>query len=81
MLSRYDCIHNSHIKLEGMEELFQLTRDFADCVVPQEFGIYQKDKLILGSTVCGALLEKIKTDLMSKTDMSYSLDHRLVRYL
>ena len=64
-----------------MEELFQLTRDFADCVVPQEFGIYQKDKRILGSTVCGALLEKIKTDLMSKTDMSYSLDHRLVRYL
>ena len=59
-----------------MEELFYLTRDFADCVVPQEFGIYQKDKRILGSTVCGALLGKIKTDLMSKADMSYHLDKR-----
>lgn len=71
---KFDCLHNSHVQVEGMQDLYYLTRDFADCVVPQEFGIYQRDKRILGSTVCGALLEKIRTDLI-KQDTGYMLDH------
>ena len=73
---KYDCLHNAHIRLDDLPELFYLTRDFADLVVPQEFGIYQKDKRILGSTVCGALLGKIRTDLTKQNDSTYRLDQR-----
>ena len=30
---RYDVLHNSHLKLNGMDELFHLSMAFADCVV------------------------------------------------
>lgn len=75
---KYDCIHNSHLKIVGIEELYYVTREFADCVVPQEFGIFRKDKRILGSTVCSALLEKLKNDL-TRNDMNFLLDQRFVK--
>jgi len=76
---RYDVLHNSHIKLEGMEELNRLSMNIADCVVPQEYGIDKTDKRIIGSKTCGVLLEKIKFDLTvamddSRMDMRYLLD-------
>ena len=76
---RYDVLHNSHIKLEGMEELYRLSMSIADCVVPQEYGIDKADKRIIGSKTCGVLLEKIKFDLTvamddSRMDMRYLLD-------
>ena len=74
---KYDCLHNYHVPVPEIQSLYYVTRDFADCVVPQEFGIHQKDKRILGSNVCAALLEKIRTDL-TKQDTIYKLDHRYV---
>lgn len=60
---RYDILHNSHLNLDGMNELFYLAMSFADCVVPQEYGIHEGDKRVIGSKLCNALLQKIKYDL------------------
>jgi inositol hexakisphosphate/diphosphoinositol-pentakisphosphate kinase len=49
---RYDVLHNSHIGLSGIEELLALARDFADVVVPQEYGITKEEKISIGSKMC-----------------------------
>jgi hypothetical protein len=77
---RYDCLHNHHLRLDGMEELFQLTQYFENAVVPQEYGVDHDEKRLIGSKMCGALLEKIKWDLQvvnsdQRHEMAYSLDH------
>lgn len=36
---RYDMLHNSHLGLRGMEELHDWAKFFADCIVPQEYGV------------------------------------------
>lgn len=76
---RYDILHNSHLPVDGMIELFELSMALADCVVPQEYGIHEADKRVIGSKLCGALLQKIKYDLMvaqsNFDDMHYQLDH------
>lgn len=76
---RYDVVHNSHVPLEGMNELYKLAMDFADCVVSLEFGVDREEKRNIGASVCGALLEKIKSDLSasqmrSEQDRGFLLD-------
>jgi hypothetical protein len=61
---RYDILHNSHLQLSGMEELYRLSSNFESVVVPQEYGIDREDKRYIGSKMCGALLDKIKSDLI-----------------
>ena len=50
---RYDVLHNSHVGLTGIEELLRLARDFADVVVPLEYGISRAEKVSIGSKMCG----------------------------
>jgi inositol hexakisphosphate/diphosphoinositol-pentakisphosphate kinase len=50
---RYDVLHNAHIGLAGIEELLTLARDFADVVVPQEYGISKEEKIAIGAKMCG----------------------------
>lgn len=38
---RYDLLHNSHLELHGMEELFQLSQLFENSVVPNEYGMFK----------------------------------------
>jgi inositol hexakisphosphate/diphosphoinositol-pentakisphosphate kinase len=77
---RYDVLHNSHIGLAGIEELLTLAREFADVVVPQEYGISKEEKMCIGPKMCGTLVEKIKYDLEvtmldgGDADMHFSLD-------
>ncbi|CAM9583380.1 unnamed protein product [Discosporangium mesarthrocarpum] len=78
---RYDCLHNAHMRLKGLPELYDLAKHLADCVVPQEYGVTIRDKLIIGSKMCSALLEKIKYDLIiarsnNEVDMRFRLDVR-----
>jgi inositol hexakisphosphate/diphosphoinositol-pentakisphosphate kinase len=77
---RYDILHNSNAELEGMRELYEGIRAFENTLVPQEYGANKAEKKLIGSKVCGALLEKIKYDLkVSRSDtthdMRYMLDH------
>ncbi|CAN0545937.1 unnamed protein product, partial [Ectocarpus sp. 12 AP-2014] len=76
---RYDCLHNSHLGLDGLPELYDLAKQLADSIVPQEYGITKGAKLVIGSKMCHALLDKIKYDLLiammdSEVDMRYQLD-------
>jgi hypothetical protein len=32
-------LHNWHLGLKGMDELHDLAKHFADCIVPQEYGV------------------------------------------
>ena len=54
---RYDVLHNSHVGLTGIEELLRLARDFADVVVPQEYGISREEKVSIGYKMCGTRID------------------------
>jgi hypothetical protein len=71
---RYDILHNSHLQLSGMEELYRLSSNFESIVVPQEYGIDREDKRYIGSKMCGALLDKIKSDLIISAN-NYTLSN------
>jgi glutathione synthase/RimK-type ligase-like ATP-grasp enzyme len=77
---RYDILHNSDVGIAGMKELYLGIRSFENTLVPQEYGADRDEKTQIGSKVCGALLEKIKYDLIvsrsdTTHDMRYMLDH------
>ncbi|GJN23697.1 hypothetical protein PR202_gb11366 [Eleusine coracana subsp. coracana] len=48
----YDLLHNAHLNLEGLEELFKASQILADGVIPNEYGINPQQKLKIGSKVC-----------------------------
>ena len=52
--AKYDSIHNAHLKLNGLEELYILSKELADCVVPNEYGTHPISKLRIGATIAGA---------------------------
>ena len=76
---RFDVLHNASLALEGMDELYELSMAFADTVVPQEYGIDEQEKRIIGSMMCQALLEKIQHDIhagvVSGDERGFMLDH------
>ncbi|XP_026431471.1 inositol hexakisphosphate and diphosphoinositol-pentakisphosphate kinase VIP2-like, partial [Papaver somniferum] len=47
--SKYDLLHNAHLNLEGLDELFKVAQLLADGVIPNEYGINPKQKLKIGS--------------------------------
>ena len=80
-MCRYDVLHNYHVGVGYMDELFHLSDIFADCVVPQEYGISIPDKRIIGAKMCHVLVQKIMNDLKvaisggTQNDMAFELDH------
>ncbi|KAJ3696088.1 hypothetical protein LUZ60_001465 [Juncus effusus] len=61
--SKYDLLHNSHLNLEGLAELFKVAQSLADAVIPNEYGINPEQKLRIGSKIARRLLGKILIDL------------------
>uniref|UniRef100_A0A803ML41 Inositol hexakisphosphate and diphosphoinositol-pentakisphosphate kinase n=1 Tax=Chenopodium quinoa TaxID=63459 RepID=A0A803ML41_CHEQI len=59
----YDLLHNAHLNLEGLGELFNVAKLLADGVIPNEYGINPKQKLKIGSKIARRLLGKILIDL------------------
>ncbi|KAM0033578.1 putative phosphotransferase with a phosphate group as acceptor [Helianthus debilis subsp. tardiflorus] len=59
----YDLLHNAHLKIEGLDELFKVAQLLADGVIPNEYGINPKQKLKIGSKIARRLLGKILIDL------------------
>ncbi|XP_049372425.1 inositol hexakisphosphate and diphosphoinositol-pentakisphosphate kinase VIP1-like [Solanum verrucosum] len=79
---KYDRVHNSHLKLEDLDELFEVAKLLADGVIPNEYGINPKQKLKIGSKIARRLLGKILIDLrntreeaLSVADLKSSQDH------
>eukprot|EP01138_Halocafeteria_seosinensis_P009466 gb/GECG01009674.1/.p1 GENE.gb/GECG01009674.1/~~gb/GECG01009674.1/.p1 ORF type:complete len:1580 (+),score=253.46 gb/GECG01009674.1/:1-4740(+) len=60
---KYDTLHNQHIGLEGMQEIYFLTRAFADIIIPQEYGITASDKRDISADICHHLLRKLFFDM------------------
>ncbi|XWS30276.1 hypothetical protein CRYUN_Cryun24cG0102800 [Craigia yunnanensis] len=60
---KYDLLHNAHLNLEGLYELFKVAQLLADGVIPNEYGINPKQKLKIGSKIARRLLGKILIDL------------------
>ncbi|KAJ1285668.1 hypothetical protein BS78_03G295200 [Paspalum vaginatum] len=60
---KYDLLHNSHLNLTGLSELFKVSKLLADGVIPNEYGINPKQKLKIGSKIARRLLGKILIDL------------------
>ncbi|OAE33561.1 hypothetical protein AXG93_2139s1140 [Marchantia polymorpha subsp. ruderalis] len=60
---KYDLIHNAHLALEKLEELYGVAKELADGIIPAEYGINPKHKLIIGSKIARRLMGKILIDL------------------
>ncbi|XP_037414332.1 inositol hexakisphosphate and diphosphoinositol-pentakisphosphate kinase VIP1-like isoform X3 [Triticum dicoccoides] len=60
---KYDLLHNSHLNLNGLHDLFKVSQLLADGVIPNEYGINPKQRLKIGSKIARRLLGKILIDL------------------
>ncbi|RZC93216.1 hypothetical protein C5167_028947 [Papaver somniferum] len=71
--SKYDLLHNAHLNLEGLDELFKVAQLLADGVIPNEYGINPKQKLKIGSKIARRLLGKILIDLRNTREEAISV--------
>ncbi|XP_021905415.1 inositol hexakisphosphate and diphosphoinositol-pentakisphosphate kinase VIP2 isoform X2 [Carica papaya] len=70
---KYDLLHNAHLNLEGLDELFNVAQLLADGVIPNEYGINPKQKLKIGSKIARRLLGKILIDLRNTREEALSV--------
>ncbi|CAK8533547.1 unnamed protein product [Lathyrus sativus] len=70
---KYDLLHNAHLNLEGLDELFKVAQALADGVIPNEYGINPKQKLKIGSKVARRLLGKILIDVRNTREEAISV--------
>lgn len=61
---KYDYCHNQHsLQFTEAEELYVYSKNLADIVIPQEYGLTKDEKLAIGTGICTPLLKKIQADL------------------
>lgn len=72
--SVYDMIHNQQLGLRALPELYTVARSLARYVVPQEYGIGREEKVTIGTQIGGAMLEKLRTDLLAGMNDDNSRD-------
>lgn len=61
---KYDYCHNQHtLQFTEAEELYVYSKNLADIVIPQEYGLNMEEKLAIGTGICTPLLRKIQADL------------------
>ncbi|KFK25743.1 hypothetical protein AALP_AA8G153900 [Arabis alpina] len=70
---KYDLLHNSHLNLQGLDELFKVAQLLADGVIPNEYGINPEQKLKIGSKIARRLLGKILIDLRNTREEAMSV--------
>ncbi|XP_034892284.1 inositol hexakisphosphate and diphosphoinositol-pentakisphosphate kinase VIP2 isoform X2 [Populus alba] len=70
---KYDLLHNAHLNLEGLDELFKVSQLLADGVIPNEYGINPKQRLKIGSKIARRLLGKILIDLRNTLEEAISV--------
>ncbi|KAK3004314.1 hypothetical protein RJ639_018865, partial [Escallonia herrerae] len=69
----YDLLHNAHLNVDGLDELFKVAQLLADGVIPNEYGINPKQKLKIGSKIARRLLGKIMIDLRNTREEAISV--------
>ncbi|KAF6159900.1 hypothetical protein GIB67_032984 [Kingdonia uniflora] len=70
---KYDLLHNAHLNLDGLDDLFKVAQLLADGVIPNEYGINPKQKLKIGSKIARRLLGKIMIDLRNTREEALSV--------
>ncbi|KAL0450597.1 UNVERIFIED_CONTAM: Inositol hexakisphosphate and diphosphoinositol-pentakisphosphate kinase VIP2 [Sesamum latifolium] len=70
---KYDLLHNAHLNLKGLDELFKVAQLLADGVIPNEYGINPWQKLKIGSKIARRLLGKILIDLRNTREEALSV--------
>ncbi|KAL0717814.1 hypothetical protein Bca4012_067136 [Brassica carinata] len=70
---KYDLLHNSHLGLKGLDELFRVAQLLADGVIPNEYGINPQQKLKIGSKIARRLMGKILIDLRNTREEAMSV--------
>ncbi|GFR40431.1 hypothetical protein Agub_g1005 [Astrephomene gubernaculifera] len=68
--AKYDAIHNAHLGLEALQELYIVAKLLADVVIPCEYGLDAGGKLRIGSKIANELLGKLLVDLASMREES-----------
>ncbi|KAI8468422.1 MAG: histidine phosphatase superfamily-domain-containing protein [Monoraphidium minutum] len=68
--AKYDAIHNGHLALAPLRELYATSRQLAACVVPHEYGLEADQKLRIGSKIAAELVAKVMMDLASMQEES-----------
>lgn len=64
--AKFDLIHNKELCVSPkIKSLFNLSKQMADVIIPQEYGITHKEKMECGIKICHFLLQKIALDLQS----------------
>jgi len=69
--AKYDAIHNSHLLLDGLEELYRISKRLAEGVVPNEYGTHAHSKLRIGGTIAHSLLVKVLQDMFTTRQESF----------
>lgn len=60
--AKYDILHNRHLNLKHMRELYICSKALADFVIPSEYGMTADEKRLIGSKICATLCSKILAD-------------------
>lgn len=71
--SKYDLVHNTHLKLDGLGELYAVAKTLADGVIPNEYGINPVHKLKIGSKIARKLLGKVLIDLRNTREEAINI--------
>ncbi|ACO62675.1 predicted protein, partial [Micromonas commoda] len=71
--AKYDAIHNSHLLLDGLEELYRISKRLAEGVVPNEYGTHAHSKLRIGGTIAHSLLVKLLQDMFTTRQESFNI--------
>ena len=68
--AKYDSIHNAHLNLANLQDVYKVAKVLAAAVIPNEYGIQPLQKLRIGSMICAQLLGKLLSDLASMREES-----------
>jgi len=73
--AKYDAIHNVHLGLEGLDILYEVAKELADCIVPNEYGTTASTKLRIGGTIANSLIGKLLSDLNNTREESFAVEN------
>mmetsp|Transcript_1652 Transcript_1652/g.5786 ORF Transcript_1652/g.5786 Transcript_1652/m.5786 type:complete len:1264 (+) Transcript_1652:193-3984(+) len=68
--AKYDMTHNSHIDLPIMPEVYSVSRELADGVVPNEYGLTCGEKVAIGAKIASKLVGKLLSDFANTREES-----------
>eukprot|EP00466_Bigelowiella_natans_P009739 jgi/Bigna1/76430/fgenesh1_pg.41_\ len=66
---KYDSLHNRHL-LRGLRSIYISAKNVADFVIPQEYGLFQTEKLVIGRSIVQNLLQHILQNLLKVLNSS-----------